>query len=72
MSLDLVLIGETLAVIGKVLVVLVVLHMHHILVKEHKIDKRVVLTYRQERLLTWLGLVFIICGYILKMSVHFN
>ena len=72
MSLDLVLVGETLAVAGMVLVVLVVLHMHHVLVKEHKIDKRVVLTYQQERLLTWLGLVLIITGYVLEMLVRLS
>ena len=67
MVFDFVFLGETLAVVGKVLVILVVLHMHHVLVKEHKIDKVVLLTYRQERILTWLGLLFIVVGYALEM-----
>ena len=67
MQFDMVFIGETMAVLGKVLVILVVLHMHHVLVKEHKIDKVVLLTYQQERLLTWLGLILIVTGYVLEM-----
>lgn len=70
MNLDLVLVGETVTVIGKVLVILVVLHMHHVLVKEHKIDKIVILTYTQERILTWLGLVLIVVGYIFEVAAR--
>ena len=67
MEIDMVFIGETMAVLGKVLVILVVLHMHHVLVKEHRIDKVVILTYQQERILTWLGLILIVAGYVLEM-----
>lgn len=59
--------GMTLGVVGKVLVVLAVLHMHHSLVKEHRIDKKVILTYRQERVLTFIGLILIVLGYALEI-----
>jgi hypothetical protein len=59
--------GMTLGVVGKVLVVLAVLHMHHSLVKEHRIDRRVILTYRQERVLTFIGLTLIVLGYALEV-----
>ncbi len=72
MQIDLVFLSETVAVVGKVLVILVVLHMHHVLVKEHKIDKVVILTYQQERLLTWLGLILIVIGYVLQMFARLD
>ncbi len=59
--------GITLGVIGKVLVVLAVLHMHHSLISEHKIDKKVILSYRQERFLTFIGLILIVSGYLLEV-----
>lgn len=59
--------GMTLGVIGKVLVVLAVLHMHHSIVKEHRIDRQVILTYRQERILTFIGLILIVTGYALEI-----
>ena len=65
--MELLVLGETLSVTGTVMVILVVLHMHHTLVKEHKIDKIVVLTYQQERLLTWFGLCLIVIGYALEV-----
>ena len=55
-------------VIGKVLVVLAVLHMHSTLVAEHKIDRAVILSYRQERVLTWCGLLLIVIGF--ALAVH--
>lgn len=64
MEFDLFFIGLTLETFGKVMVVLAVLHMHRTMVVEHKIDTRVILTYKQERKLTWLGLLLIVSGYI--------
>ena len=59
--------GITLGVVGKVLVVLAVLHMHHSLISEHKIDKKVILSYQQERFLTFIGLILIVSGYLLEV-----
>lgn len=67
MTFDFAIIGMTLEMLGKVLVVLAVLHMHHTMIKEHSIDTRVVLTYKQERWLTLLGLVLIVVGYLIKI-----
>jgi len=62
--------GLTLGVAGKILVVLAVLHMHHSLVKEQRIDRGVILTYKQERVLTFLGLILIAVGYILEIMFY--
>lgn len=68
MFVEIMIVGVTLRVIGEVMVVLAVLHMHHTMVQEHRIDKRVVLTYKQERLLTWSGLLFILVGYVVEVT----
>ncbi len=57
--------GALISVIGKIMVILAVLHMHSTLVAEHKIDRKVILSFRQERLLTWCGLLFIVVGFAL-------
>ncbi len=62
--------GLTLGIIGKVLVVLAVLHMHHSLVKEGRIDRFILLTYKQERVITFLGLILMLVGYILEIIFY--
>jgi len=59
--------GMTLSAFGKILVILAVLHMHHSLISEHRIDNKVLLSYRQERLLTFIGLIMIVVGYVLEV-----
>lgn len=62
--------GITLGMFGKVLVVLAVLHMHHSLIKEHRVDKVVLLSYKQERVLTFIGLILIAVGYIMEIYFY--
>ena len=62
--------GLTLGVAGKVLVVLAVLHMHHSLVREHRVDQRVILSYKQERVLTFIGLLLILVGFALEVYFY--
>ena len=62
--------GITLGVLGKILVVVAVLHMHHSLVKEHRIDRTVLLTYKQERIMTFIGLVLIVLGYLFEVYFY--
>jgi len=67
MFIDLLIVSMSLRVIGESMVVLAVLHMHHTMIVQHRIDKRVVLSYRQERILTWCGLTFIVVGFALEV-----
>lgn len=62
--------GLTLSTLGKVIVVLAVLHMHHSLVKEHRVDRRVILSYHQERILTFIGLLLIVIGYVMEVAFY--
>jgi hypothetical protein len=62
--------GLTFGAVGKVLLALAVLHMHHTLVKEHKVDKYVILSYRQERILTFIGIILIVVGYTCEIMFY--
>ena len=62
--------GITLGVLGKILVVVAVLHMHHSLIREHRIDRTVLFTYQQERVLTFIGLILIILGYLFEVYFY--
>ena len=68
--MNLALIGLAMGTFGEILVVLAVLHMHHSLIVEHKVDKVVILSYQQERIITVIGLLLIIIGFILEMGAH--
>ena len=70
MVMNLALIGLALGTFGEILVVLAVLHMHHSLIVEHKVDKVVILSYQQERIITIIGLLLIIIGFILEIVAH--
>lgn len=62
--------GLTLGTLGKVLVVIAVLNMHHTLIKEHRVDHKVVLSYRQERVLTIIGLILIVAGFLCEVYFY--
>lgn len=62
--------GMTFGALGKILVILAVLHMHHSLIKEHRIDKKVLLSYKQERYMTFVGLILIVLGYVLEVYFY--
>lgn len=62
--------GLTFGTIGKVMLALAVLHMHHTLVREHRVDKFVILSYKQERILTFFGVVLIVTGYVMEILFY--
>jgi uncharacterized membrane protein len=57
--------GLTLSVIGKVLLVIGVLMAH-----EHRIDAKVIKTFKTERWVTILGLLMIVVGYVLEVYFY--
>lgn len=59
-------IGETLDVLGKVLIALTAIAVHDTVMKEHQIDAAVDKTVRKEHVLGFLGITFIIVGYVLR------
>ena len=54
--------GLTISVIGKVLLVIGLLMAHSEISHEHKIDKKVLKTFKTERVLTLLGIFLIVLG----------
>jgi len=58
--------AATFEVIGSVLIGWAALRVHHRVLNEHKIDKKVVMTMRIEQKLGVLGILLVILGYILK------
>ena len=61
--------GLTVSVIGKVFLVVGVLRAHSEIVHEHRIDAKVLRTFRTERWLTITGLALIVIGY--AMEIYF-
>lgn len=62
--------GLTISVIGKVLVVVGVLKAHSEISHEHRIDEKVLKTFKIERWITILGLVLIVVGYALEIYFY--
>lgn len=61
------LIGETLDVVGKIMIAFTVLMVHHRFRKEHKVDERVFKAMRREQIIGLFGIAFIIIGYFLRL-----
>lgn len=61
--------GLTTGVIGKVLLAVGVLKAHAEIIQEHKIDLKVIKSFRMERWITITGLLLIVIGY--AMEVYF-
>lgn len=61
--------GLTTGIIGKVLLVVGVLKAHGEIAHEHRIDAKVLKTFKTERWLTILGLFLMVIGY--GMEIYF-
>lgn len=59
--------GLTLTTIGEVLIGLTVLYVHHKILEEHKLDKKVFAGIRTEQWSGLLGIALIISGYIIRL-----
>lgn len=61
--------GHTLQVAGEILIAIAVLRMHGKLSKEHRIDKKVLSSIHQEKILSYLAIALIVVGYILQLPM---
>ncbi|MCH8987103.1 hypothetical protein IIA94_02970 [Patescibacteria group bacterium] len=61
------LIGETLDVVGKIMIAFTVLMVHHRFRKEHKVDEKVFKAMRREQIIGLLGIALIVIGYFLRL-----
>ena len=60
-------VGFTLDVIGKVMIAYMAIVVHHRFRKEHKIDKAVFQSMRNEQIIGVVGIGLIILGYLLQI-----
>lgn len=61
------LLGHTVDVIGKIMVSYTAIAVHSRVWKEHKIDSKVFVEMKRERIVGILGIVLIILGYFLQI-----
>lgn len=68
--MNLLLWGITLGTLGKLILGIAVLRVHIRIFEEHKIDGVVLKAIKREHLVTFIGLIFIILGYILEVMFY--
>jgi len=61
------LLGHTFDTVGKIIIAYTALRVHFRFWKEHKIDDRVFKEMQKERLMGFIGISFIIIGYLLEV-----
>jgi hypothetical protein len=64
-------IGFSIDVIGKLLIAYAVIRIHSKVSQEHKIDRKVLMTIKQERMLTYAGVLLIVSGYLMQLPHKF-
>lgn len=60
-------IGLTFEMLGSILIGIAVLLVHRRIMKEHKIDRKVIQEIKEEQLLAGVGIAFIVIGYVLQL-----
>lgn len=61
--------GLTFSTLGKILLAIGILRVHHIMAEEQRIDDKVIRSFAVEKTLTLIGVVAILLGY--AMEVYF-
>lgn len=62
--------GLTIGAIGKILVAIGILKVHHIMALERRIDAKVIRSFAFEKTLTYLGIICIIAGYVMELYFY--
>lgn len=60
-------IAITFDVFGTILIAFTALRVHHHVIKEHKIDAQVFREMRQEQVIGFTGIIFLLIGYIIQL-----
>ena len=58
---------DTITTLGHILIAFTVLKVHHRVLREHKIDRKVFLEMRREQIVGLVGLFLIILGYLMRL-----
>lgn len=62
--------GLTIGALGKVLVAIGILKVHHIMALEQRINEKVIHSFAFEKALTILGVIFIFVGYLMELYFY--
>lgn len=62
--------GLTIGMVGKIVLGIAVVRVHMIMLREHKLDTAVFNSIKRERLITILGVLLIILGYVLEITFY--
>jgi len=68
--MDILFLGITFGAVGKIILGLTVVSVHWKIVKEHKIDKKVIDEMRKERNLAFVAILLITLGYLLEVMFY--
>lgn len=63
--------GTAIKTIGELLLGLTVILVHHQIVTDHRIDKKVLNLMHREQFLAGVGMVLIVVGYTIEMVAYF-
>lgn len=62
--------GLTIGVIGKISVAIGILRVHYVMAMEKSIDEIVIRSFRFEKILTSVGIILILVGYLLEIYYY--
>lgn len=62
--------GLTIGVIGKMLLAIGILKVHYVMAQERRIDEQVVRSFHLEKIMTLVGVICILAGYILEIAFY--
>lgn len=65
--MNLLFIGMTMSLFGKILIALAVVMAHTELAHEHRVDARVIRSFHKEKILTLIGILMIVLGYVAEV-----
>ena len=68
--MDILFLGLTIGIIGKVLLGVSVINVHAHIIKEHHIDGEVIWAMKRERWIAIFGVMLIVTGYFLELSFY--
>jgi hypothetical protein len=59
--------GFTIQIAGELLIAVMVLRVHHRVLHEHKMDKKVFATMKREQLIGYIGVACLVVGYLVQV-----
>lgn len=59
-----------MGVIGKIMLAVGILKVHYVMSQERQIDNKVIHSFHYEKILTFIGIGFIVTGYLLELYFY--